>query len=34
MKSGSTSTAAANSIGSSTNRRFTVVPRTVTRLPS
>ncbi len=34
MNSGSTSTAAANNIGSSTNRRFTVVPRTVTRLPS
>ena len=34
MNSGSTSTAAASNIGSSTNRRFTVVPRTETRLPS
>ena len=34
MYSGSTSTAAANNMGSSTNSRFTVVPRTVTRLPS
>ena len=33
MYSGCTSTAAANSVGSSTNRRFTLEPRVVTNVP-